>query len=168
LIRGGPREIEDGEARLREVTLEDAPELYRWRMDPSSRPMFVQTGEVPYETHVAYLRRYFAPDHTDRWFVIERQGAPVGTIALYNLSADGGEYEWGRLVVAPEHRGHGMAMHAFRLLLRYGRAVGTRRILSEVLEENTRVCAMHDQLAFRRAEIREHGGRRFVLFAIDL
>ncbi len=62
-------------------------------MDPNSRPMFVSTGQVPYETHAAYLRKYFAPDNTDRWIVIEHRGTPVGTIALYNLSADGSDYE---------------------------------------------------------------------------
>ncbi|HET8645817.1 MAG TPA: GNAT family N-acetyltransferase [Vicinamibacteria bacterium] len=168
MIADGPRELAEGPFRLREVRPEDSPSLYRWRMQEDARPMFLNTDEVPFATHQSYYERYFQPANTDRWFVIEHEGVPVGSIALYGLSPDGSEYEWGRLVVAREHRGHGAAMAAFRLLLRYGRLIGVRRIRSEVLEANERVTAMHDQLGFRRAERREHDGRRFVLFVVDL
>ena len=168
MIQDGPREIEDDAFRLREIGLDDVEMLYRWRMTPDARPMFLNTAEVPFTTHRAYLERYFQPANTDRWFVIEHQRVPVGTIALYALDAARTEYEWGRLVVAPEHRGHGAAMAAFRLLMRYGRLIGIQRIRSEVLEANERVTVMHDELGFRRAEMREHDGRRFVLFVVDL
>lgn len=168
MIRTGPREISDGEFGLREVRPEDSEALYRWRMGADARPMFLNTDEVPFETHQAYFDRYFDARNTDRWFVIEHRGVPVGTLALYGLDADPTEYEWGRLVVAPEARGHGAAMAGFRLLMRYGRLIGIRSIRSEVLEANERVTAMHDALGFRRDEVREHGGRRFILFRVEL
>jgi RimJ/RimL family protein N-acetyltransferase len=166
LIPSGPRDIADGDFRLREIRPEDSEALYRWRMGSDARPMFLNTSEVPFETHQKFLDRYFEPGNTDRWFVIEHRGVPVGTLALYEVGAE--EAEWGRLVVAPEARGHGAAMAGFRLMMSYGRLIGLRRIRSEVLEANERVTVMHDDLGFRRAEIREHGGRRFILFVVDL
>jgi RimJ/RimL family protein N-acetyltransferase len=168
VIVDGPRDIARGDFRLREITPGDSEALYRWRMGEDARPMFLNTSVVPFETHQAYLDRYFVPANTDRWFVIEHRGTPVGTLALYALDADGMEYEWGRLVVAPEARGHGAALAAFRLAMEYGRRIGIRSIRSEVLEANTRVTAMHDELGFDRAEIREHDGRRFILFRVQL
>ena len=39
MIQAGPRETGDRDVRLREITMDDAPDLYRWRMDETSRPM---------------------------------------------------------------------------------------------------------------------------------
>jgi RimJ/RimL family protein N-acetyltransferase len=168
VIADGRLAIDDGVARLREVRREDSETLYRWRMQGDARPMFLNVDEVPFATHQAYFERYFRPENTDRWFVIEHRGTAVGTIALYGAEAVPGEYEWGRLVVGAEHRGLGAAMSAFRLLLRYAREQGMRSVRSEVLEANQRVVDMHDELGFRRDETREHGGRSFILFRIDL
>jgi RimJ/RimL family protein N-acetyltransferase len=168
MIHAGPREIAQGEFRMREITPEDSRALYQWRMGADARPMFLNTSVVPFEAHQAYLDRYFDPANTDRWFVIEHRGTPVGTLALYSLDAEKKEYEWGRLVVAPEARGHGAALAAFRLMMSYGRLIGIRSIRSEVLEANERVTAMHDELGFRRDEVTEHDGRRFILFRVEL
>ena len=168
MIAGGRTAIADGDFRMREVRPDDSETLYRWRMQKDARPMFLNVDEVPFATHQGYFARYFSPDNTDRWFVIEHQGVPVGTLALYGWGEVEGEWEWGRLVVGAEHRGLGAAMAAFRLLLRYGRAMGARSIRSEVLEANRRVVDMHDELGFRRDERREHDGRSFILFRIDL
>lgn len=168
MIGSGPTEISDGDFRLREIRREDSESLYRWRMGEDARPMFVNGAVVPFETHQAYLERYFQPENTDRWFIIERRGAPVGTLAFYDLDPEQGEYEWGRLVVAPEARGHGAALAALRLLMRYGRLIGLRRIRSEVLETNHRVTATQDELGMTRVAIRERDGRRFVIFRVEL
>ena len=138
MIRTGPREIAAGDVRLREVTLADAPELFRWRMDAASRPMFRSTAPVPYETHLDFMARYFSPGNTDRWFVIEHEGAAVGTITLYDLDAVARDAEWGRLVIAPERRGRGHASRALALLVRHARDLGLRRLRCDVLAGNTR------------------------------
>lgn len=168
MISDGRVAIEDGDFRMREVRPEDSETLYRWRMQADARPMFLNVDEVPFATHQKYFERYFSPENTDRWFVIEHRGRAVGTLALYGLGAVEGEGEWGRLVVGAEHRGLGAAMAGFRLMLRYGREMGLRSIRSEVLEANERVTAMHDQLGFRRDAFTEHGGRTFIMFRIDL
>ncbi len=124
MIQTGPRETGDRDVRLREITMDDAPDLYRWRMDEASRPMFRSTDRVPYETHLEFLRRYFEPGNADRWFVIEEYGAPVGSIVLYNIDAARGEAEWGRLVVAPELRSRGLASRGLSLLVRHARELG--------------------------------------------
>ena len=108
MIHQGPREVADGIAddiRLREVTPADAVDLYRWRMEPATRTQFRGVDEVPFAAHQAYLARYFAVANTDRWFVIEAAGEPVGAIALYDLSPDGAEAEWGGSCSTPSGAG---------------------------------------------------------------
>jgi RimJ/RimL family protein N-acetyltransferase len=168
MIRGGAPELSDGAVRLREVTRGDAEDLYRWRMDERSRPMFRSVATVPFDAHRAFMDRYFTGGNTDHWFVIEAAGAPVGTITLYNLSADGHEAEWGRLVVDPDRRGHGYGQRALALLIAHARALGVRRLRCEVLESNAVAASLYTGAGFRTTGVDEAAGRRFVQLALDL
>lgn len=150
------------EVRLREVTVDDAAALYRWRMDPRSRSMFLNTGTVPYPDHLAYVRRHFEPGNTDHWFVAEAGGHAVGTAALYDFTPDGRYAEWGRLALAPACRGRGWGRQILGLLLEYARDIGLHRVYSEVLAENHAVVHIHQILGFTETGSREVDGRRFL------
>lgn len=168
MIRSGPREVGDRRLRLREVTMDDARDLYRWRMDDQSRGMFRSTEVVPYETHLEFMRRYFDPANTDRWFVVEEFGAPAGSIVLYDIDPARGEAEWGRLVIAPELRSRGLATRALELLVAHARDLGLRRLRCEVLEGNAHADRLYRKVGFRQTGVEEAGGRRFVQLALEL
>jgi RimJ/RimL family protein N-acetyltransferase len=173
LIHSGPSEIADGEIRLREITPEDAADLYRWRMEPATRAQFRGAGEVPFAAHQAYLARYFDPVNSDRWFVIEAAGEPVGAVALYDLSpegaeADGGEAEWGRFVLDPGRRGRGWGRRSLELLIAHARALGIRRLRCEVLAGNAVAAGLYLRLGFVETGSYETDGRRFLQLAMLL
>jgi RimJ/RimL family protein N-acetyltransferase len=168
VIHEGARQVGTGPVKLREIRREDAAALYAWRMDPASRLMFRSTALVPFEEHLKRLDDYFRLDDRDRWFVIEVDGRPVGTVSLYDLTPDAAVAEWGRLVITPAERGRGYGGEAFRLLLGHARDLGIRRLRSVVLEGNEPSMAIHRRLGFREVETREENGRRFVYLALDL
>jgi spore maturation protein CgeB len=147
---------------LREVTLQDAPMLWRWRVDPRTRFMFLHPDIVPYPDHLAYVRRHFQPGNRDRWYVLEAGEQPVGTLALYDFTADGRYAEWGRLVLAPQLRGRGWGHRALALLKEKARDLGIHRVYSEVLAENLPVVHIHHELGFVETGSREVRGRRFL------
>ena len=154
--------------RLREVTPADAPALYRWRMDPETRMQFRDTREVPYEAHLAFVQRYFAPANTDRWLIVEAEGEPVGAIALYDVSPDGAEAEWGRFVIAPEHRGKGWGRRSLELLIDHARAIGVRRLRCEVLAGNAVAEELYRRLGFTETGSYQDGGRTFRRLSLTL
>jgi RimJ/RimL family protein N-acetyltransferase len=168
VIGHGAREMTDGVVRLREVRPEDSRRLYEWRMDERSRPMFRSTAEVPFAAHEQFMARYFAEGNTDRWFVIEADGAPAGTITLYGFSPDGREAEWGRLVMDPGLRGRGYARRALSLVIGHARELGVRTLRCEVLEGNDVAAGLYRQAGFLPAGIDESGGRRFLMLTLDL
>lgn len=168
MIAHGAREAGDGVVRLREVRADDAERLYRWRMDERSRAMFRSTEKVPFAVHERFMERYFSEGNTDRWFVIEAEGAPVGTITLYGFSADGREAEWGRLVVDPDLRGRGYARRALALVIEHARGLGVRRLRCEVLEGNDVAAGLYRQAGFLPDGLEEAGDRRFLQLALDL
>jgi RimJ/RimL family protein N-acetyltransferase len=149
VIAAGPRTLSDAIVTLREIRKTDAEDLYRWRMDPQSRPMFHSTDVVPFETHLQFVQRYFTPGNTDAWFIIETKGLPVGTIVLYDISPDGTEAEWGRFVVAPEHRGRGFGRQALALLVAYARQRGILRLRCDVLASNEHTRRMYREVGWR-------------------
>jgi RimJ/RimL family protein N-acetyltransferase len=168
VISQGPREAGDGVVRLREVTLADSAPLYRWRMEPETRSRFRGTDVVPYASHEAFLARYFQPDNRDRWFIVEAAGEPVGAIALYDFSPDGAAAEWGRFVIAPEHRGRGWGRRALTLLMDHARAIGVRDLRCEVLAGNAAAEGLYRRLGFVETGSYEHDGRRFLELATVL
>jgi len=168
MIPSGAREIGDARLRLREITPADSPNLYRWRMDPSSRMMFRSTEVVSPAVHEALLARYFAPGNTDRWFIIEAGGEPVGAIALFGPASATREAEWGRLVVAPGARGGGHGRRALALLIEYARQIGLRRLRCEVLEGNAPAEAIYRTLGFVEVGREEAGSRTFRYLALEL
>ncbi len=163
MIGTGPRVVAEtgGTVCLREVGAADAEALYRWRMEPSARAMFRDTGVVPFARHRAVLADYFRPECTDRWFVVEAAGCPVGAIALYDFSHDGTEAEWGRFVIAPEHRGRGWGRRALRLLLEHARNLGVRRLRCRVAAENPAAESLYRSLGFTDDGVERIGDRRF-------
>ena len=167
MITAGPRTLTDGVVTLREVREDDAKKLYRWRMDPQSRPMFHSTDVVPYEAHIRFLRSYFSPENGDAWFVIETEGAPVGTIVLYNISPDGTEAEWGRFVVAPELRGRGLGRRALALLLDYARRRGVLRLTCDVLASNNHARRTYREMGFLETRMMNVRGRDFVVMLLN-
>ncbi len=162
MIRHGPSRLADGDLVLREISPADSERLYRWRMDPANRPMFRDTALVPFDRHERFVARYFEADNTDCWFVIEAGGVPVGTIALYGLSADRAEGEWGRLVIDAGHRGRGYGKRALGLLIRYAREIGVRRLRCEVLSGNDAAEKLYRAMGFEEVASHEYGGRRFL------
>lgn len=167
MITKGPREIGDGIVRLREVQREDAPQLYEWRMQPETRSMFRNTDPIPYETHVAFLERYFEPGNDDRWFMIEDADGVVGALALYEIEPDG-RAEWGRLLIDPAKRGRGYARRATALMLAYARAVGMTEVHCEILAENLSSLQVNRAAGFVDVGERSVDGRRFILLSHSL
>ncbi|HEY7573613.1 MAG TPA: GNAT family N-acetyltransferase [Thermoanaerobaculia bacterium] len=168
MISRGAREFGNADFRLREVAPADSEMLYRWRMDPGSRFAFRSAEEVPFETHAAFVARYFSPESTDRWFVIEAAGEPVGSIALYAFSADGREAEWGRLVIAPERRRRGHAGRALALLIDHARDLGVATLRCEVLEGNAAAQAAYARAGFHEESRETVSGRVFRRLVRDL
>lgn len=157
-----------GALRLREVGSTDVENLYRWRIEPSTRAMFRDDGELPLARHRAFVASYLRSECTDHWFVIEVEGRPVGTIALHDFSADRTEAEWGRFVIAPEYRGQGWGRRALLLLLDHARAIGVRRLRCEVLASNSTAGSLYRSLGFADDGSYELGGRRFQRLVADL
>jgi hypothetical protein len=87
--------------------------------------MFLNTERVPYEA-LAWMDRYFQPENTDRWFVIEATGRPIGAIALYGFSPDTTQAEWAGS--SSRRRSGAGTGRALALLIEHARQIGLTRL----------------------------------------
>lgn len=106
--------LADGKLALRPVQLSDMPLLRQWRN--ANLEWFFDARQVSIDQQQSWFADYVTRED-DFMFVIEQSGKPVGQCALYNLSRDTGEIEFGRLLVVKQHRHNGIAIQAIKLLL---------------------------------------------------
>jgi RimJ/RimL family protein N-acetyltransferase len=168
LITSGVRRLTSGNFTLREITPADSPLLYAWRMDPLSRAMMKNQEVVPLEVHERYLARYFDPANRDQWFMVEHDGQPIGSYALYDFSEAGDECEWGRLIVSPSLRGKGYGRVVCELMLQHARQTPLRRIRCDINVENRPTLHIHHALGFKEVGEITWDGRRFAHLVIEL
>jgi RimJ/RimL family protein N-acetyltransferase len=87
--------------RLRPVCLEDAGFILELRCN-SRLNRFI--GETPndIEHQKKWIQEYFRREG-DYYFCIElqKEGAPIGTIGIYNTAAAKNIFEWGRWIISP-------------------------------------------------------------------
>ncbi len=88
---------------VRKATLEDSEHLFAWRNHPTVRAMFLDGEEVPWKSHLRWLRRTLADP--DRLLLIgEWRGAPVGQIR-FDIR---GEEAQASVTIDPELRRRGL------------------------------------------------------------
>ena len=76
-----------------------------------------------------------------------RDGGEAVAIAMMGVRGDDG---WiGGMGVSPSHRGRGLGAHVMRAVLESARARGLRRVMLEVLQQNTHAIRLYEHLGFR-------------------
>jgi RimJ/RimL family protein N-acetyltransferase len=139
--------------RLRPVRLEDAELFFAASLDSPARQVLQLGIELPTSEEImrASLETYVGCKDADGviLFVIENlEGAGVGGTSLHSRDQKNGTFSFG-IVVYPEHRRHGYAEDAARILLRYG--FWERRYQkcdSGCLHTNEASIAFHKKLGF--------------------
>lgn len=72
--------LEAGLLRFRRATEADARLLWDWANDPDLRAVSFTTGPIPWETHLAWLRRKLADSRCALRVVTNETGVPVGQV----------------------------------------------------------------------------------------
>jgi RimJ/RimL family protein N-acetyltransferase len=105
---------------LRNATMADADEMLRWKNDPVTRQNALCEDEIPREVHERWME---ARLNLPGMWIIEDNG-PVGWVRI----DPGGEVA---VLIAPEHRGRGLAREAVKM------AVGDRRdVFARIVDGN--------------------------------
>jgi len=83
---------------------------------------------------------------TSGTYIIERDGKPVGSFALYNVQ--GTKAEFGRFMVAPDAQGNGVGSWALERALEKVREQRIRRLELTVREDNAEAINLYSKHGF--------------------
>ncbi len=128
--------------------------------------MFRTVDLVPYQCHQAMMEEYFSS--RDCWFAIEVESNVVGAIALYNFEDEDRGCECGRIVIEPESQRLGYGSRALRLVMKYAKTLGLRKLHCEILSTNTASLRIFERNGFVPTCTCEYTGRTFVKMMVDL
>src|SRR3989304_6944101 len=99
---------------LRPTEQKDMELLRKWRNAYATN--FGDAGYITKEQQKMFYDKY-QESHTDRMFLIElKDGTPIGTIAIYNISTTDRSADVGRVIIIDEQRGRGYAEEAVKLI----------------------------------------------------
>lgn len=157
--------------RLRFPEPGDHLQLVKWRND--NLQYFFSDEPVSLENHLDWYER-IRQDASQRFFVIEalvedksmasrRQNgeivrfnnfAPIGTIGLQNIDFHHRRAEYGRFLIAEEHRGKDYGRDALLTLLHFAfTTLGLHKVYGEILTRNAGALELCETLGFHRAGV---------------
>jgi UDP-4-amino-4,6-dideoxy-N-acetyl-beta-L-altrosamine N-acetyltransferase len=134
--------------RLRALAATDEARVLAWRNEPEVARWMATDHQVTAAEHGPWFASSLA-DPAKRYWIIELDGAPVGLIGLYEISAVDRRAEWGFYIADPAVRGHGVGASAWRsvLAVAFGE-LGLDTVVAEVLRSNEHSLAMHEHFGF--------------------
>ena len=131
--------------QVRPADASDRERIWRWRNDHTIRAYMFNTGEIPWDEHVAWFERTLA-DQRKHALVFEREGQAAGFACIHEFS-NGMLAEWGFYKAPDAPGGTGKMLGA--ATLRYAfEALNLHKIHAQVLLFNQRSVDLHKALGF--------------------
>ena len=151
--------------RLRPLARGDLALTRAWRNRDDVRCWFKSPAAITAEQHHGWFESYLLKPG-DYVFIVERDGRPVGQVAIYAIDRESGEAEIGRFVVAPREGGKGQMRAAILGLVALARREWSlRRLYLEVFAHNERAIRLYRSLGL--TVDRNEDGMLHMSMAID-
>lgn len=141
--------IEHQRINLRPMTEEDMPFMVTWRNHPDSRKWFFSQEIITLEGQKQWFKKT-CEKSDERFFIIQNKDSdPVGTVSIYHIETAQRSAEYGRMLIAPEHRGMGYARDATIAVLKYAfEELPVDRVSLEVMVQNEKAVKLYGSIGF--------------------
>lgn len=138
----------EGEAfSLRPVEVPDSDFIAKLRNDPRLR-RFIHPGASDAESQRAWIESYFTRPNDYYFIIADREGAPEGTVAIYDVDPLRSVAEWGRWVLRP---GSLAAVESALLTYRIGfERLKLENMYCRTVAANESVVSFHDSAGLAR------------------
>lgn len=143
--------------RLRDVTNDDSPTIYRWRNLPDVARYMYTDHAISEEEHRQWFRTA-TTDPTRRYWIIETGGDPVGLANIYDIDVHHKRAEWAFYIADPRLRGRGIGARVeYQVICFAFDELDLHRLTCAVLDFNKPTIAMHEKFGFvREGTKRQH------------
>lgn len=108
------------EVTLREISVEDAEYIVLWRSDPQVYRYFKEPRKITLHQHIQWFKEsYCLNNNRVDFIVLDSDQAPVGTVGV--IWDEGSKTAEVSYLIAPEHRGKGLASKALYALCAFAK-----------------------------------------------
>ena len=149
----------------REITLEDAPLIVKWRSDPSVYKYFTRPHKITVDEHVNWFNNSYKNDSNRIDFMaLDRDGKPVGIFGIRRDDSAPFEAEVS-YIIDPEFYGQGYGSEGVRWLVsKCGEIWNCRAVTAEIHKDNVSSVNLVKKLGF--TEQKTNGN--FVIYGREL
>lgn len=143
--------IEGKQVLLRPLTIEDAPQVVRWRNDPFVVEHLFGDEPPTLDSHVRWFAQMQQRGDRQEFVIVERAtGRAVGTIGLSSIDRVHRRAEYGILIGEADARGRGYAREASELLLDYAfHDLRLHRVYLLVFADHVTARRLYERLGFQ-------------------
>ena len=142
---------------LRGLRAADGARVRGWRNSAEVARYMYGDHEIGEAEHAAWLQSALTGEDR-RYWIVERDGAPVGLANLARIDRAASRCDWAFYLAEPAVRGQGVgAAVEYLVLAHVFETLRLNKLWCEVLAENTAVIGLHERFGFtREALLREH------------
>jgi RimJ/RimL family protein N-acetyltransferase len=161
-----PTHFEHGGIFLRPLTVNDLSATLEWRNRDGVRQQFVASDVIGVDAHRAWFEKYLQKEDDVVFLAFEeRNGPPIGQLAIYCIEIGRRQAEVGRFIAAPGMQGAGKMRRALECLMAFAsKELGLAKLVLSVRDSNARALGLYRKVGF--AETSRSDG--MVLMARDL
>lgn len=139
--------IKGDRINLRPIAQGDMELVRSWRNAYANN--FGDAGYITKEQQRLFYDKY-QESNTDKMFIVElKDGVPMGTIALYNISTADRTADVGRVIIIDEQRGHGYAEEAVKLVCKMADEMRLYRVRVWAYLDNLDAISVYSRCGFR-------------------
>lgn len=150
---------------MRPARWTDRKLVFRWANDPAARAASFHEDGIPRQVH---RRWYHASLRGARLLhVVELDSEAIGVTRLDSLDDDEDAAEVG-IVLAPEHRGRGLALPALKALNRLARDARIHRLIARIRADNTPSRRVFEKAGFALTGEETINDVRTLLYTLEL
>lgn len=147
---------QDGDVSLRPLEIEDAEFLQQLIVNPDVRKYLGRTPMPRNLEQVEDRIKSVTEDDSIIQFIIEKEGDPVGTIALFDIDRDYRHAEFGAFMVKPEIHGKGVGTRALEMLLEYAfDELNMHKVIGGYIEDNGASRKVQEKFGFKEEGIQK-------------
>lgn len=135
---------------LREMTIDDAEFIVKWRNDPAIQKWMFNQDKISVEGHISWFKK--RKDRMDYIICEAENGRPIGTVNFINIEEK--KAEAGKMLGDKNYWGGGYAKEAFILWLNIGfNDLGFEEIYVKTMTHNKSNIGLNSKLGFKEKEI---------------
>jgi RimJ/RimL family protein N-acetyltransferase len=157
--------VSAAEVRLRRARWTDRKMAFRWANDPAARAASFHEEAIPQRVH----RRWFHASLRGARLlhVVELGSEAIGITRLDRVGDDEDAAEVG-IVLAPEHRGRGLALPALRALQQLATDARIHRLIARIRADNAASRRVFEKSGFTRTGEETIHGVRTLIYSLEL